>query len=243
MIKYMKPIQTKSGKNRFERLMHKFVHDEMGAITVDHIVLTAGVVVIALLAVSNYSSGAKNLANDRKQVLSSYRGISSSATNPTYASTLITGGSGGGGTSGTGGGGTTGTGGGTGVTGTGTTGTGTTGTGTTGTGDGTGVTGNGDGTDTASVDGTDNSSNNNADDDSSSGSSSGDKADNDSSSGSTSSDNSESDKKHSSGDDNSKKDKKHSSGEDNSDSEQSSFNDLHDYDYLTGGNGHDVQFA
>jgi hypothetical protein len=42
------------------------------------------VVGIALLAVGNFATGAEFLANNRKEVLSSYQGMSSDATSPSY---------------------------------------------------------------------------------------------------------------------------------------------------------------
>jgi len=58
-----------------------FWADESGAVTTDELVLMAAVIGIGLLAVGNFSNGAEFLANDRRETLSGYHGISSSATN------------------------------------------------------------------------------------------------------------------------------------------------------------------
>ncbi|NQW14613.1 MAG: hypothetical protein HQ479_10180 [Rhodobacter sp.] len=61
-----------------------FWADESGSVTTDQVVLMGAVVGIALLAVGNFATGAEFLANDRKEVLSSYQGMSSDATSPSY---------------------------------------------------------------------------------------------------------------------------------------------------------------
>jgi len=65
-----------------------FWADDSGAISVDHVVLTGAVIGIALLAVGNFAIGAEFLANDRKEILSSYQAISSTAENDTSSSTV-----------------------------------------------------------------------------------------------------------------------------------------------------------
>jgi len=84
---------TTTKQNRLHRLIRNFVHDEVGAVSTEEAVIMGGVVVIALLAFGNFSDGAQYLATDRQQVLSGYRGISSSADNTT---TTGSGGAGGG---------------------------------------------------------------------------------------------------------------------------------------------------
>ena len=61
-----------------------FWADESGSVTTDQVVLMGAVVGIALLAVGNFATGAEFLANNRKEVLSSYQGMSSDATSPSY---------------------------------------------------------------------------------------------------------------------------------------------------------------
>ena len=61
-----------------------FWADESGSVTTDQVVLMGAVVGIALLAVGNFATGAEFLANDRKEVLSSYQGMSTDATSPSY---------------------------------------------------------------------------------------------------------------------------------------------------------------
>ncbi len=63
-----------------------FFADESGAVSTDEVVLMGAVIGLALLAIGNFATGAEFLANDRREVLSGYQGITSTASNDTSSS-------------------------------------------------------------------------------------------------------------------------------------------------------------
>ena len=65
----------------FHRLK-TFWQDRSGAVTTDQMVLMAGIVGLGLAVIASYSNSAKTLATDRKESLTAYKSISSSATPP-----------------------------------------------------------------------------------------------------------------------------------------------------------------